>query len=338
MTRVPRKRNTILLTEIAEEPPPVLRSVPSEKVARSSLLLSRIKSFDLLALLASGRQKLWSLHPGRQSLVFAGAAVLIAAFVLSLLRTEDGAASESTTVINQLLAEQQQLRSELSRLRSEMTQAQPAPGEESVAASASSEKTGADGAVTPREYFPDGSDRDDPFLGPKNSKVVVMVFSDYQCKLCRDFHNSTLPKLRSEFVDNGSVKLIYRDFPLSSNPHAKRAAAFAHCAGEQGAYWKAFELLSRNENAVSSGAFAKLLPELKGLDHARLAACLHSKKYDAEADADSAQALALGAKGAPSTFVGTRTPAGSFQGVFIRGAQPFAVLEQEIQRAVRRTQ
>jgi len=288
--------------------------------------------------LRSLRSALAAMPSGQQRMIFAGAAVLIAALVLSLLRTEDGAASESAVNVHQLLAEQQELRNELNRVQSELAQfkmpSSPAAAADAPVSPAAKAASG--GAINPREYIPDGSDRDDPFLGPKDSPVLVMLFSDFQCRLCREFHLSTLPKIRSEFVDRGLIKLMYRDFPLQADAHAKRAAAFAHCAGEQGQYWKAFDVLNSNEQAVAHGDFAKLLPSLKGLDQARLATCLHSARYDFESEGDQAQAVALGAKGAPSTFVGTRTSSGTFQGVFIRGAQPFAVIEQEIQHALAR--
>ena len=60
------------------------------------------------------------------------------------------------------------------------------------------------------------SEDDDEVLGDSNAKVTVIEFSDYQCPFCKKFYEETLPQLKKDYINTGKVKLIYRDYPLSS--------------------------------------------------------------------------------------------------------------------------
>src|SRR3989344_1577925 len=54
---------------------------------------------------------------------------------------------------------------------------------------------------------------DAPFLGNENAPVKMIEFSDYQCPFCRKFWIETLPLIKSEYIDTGKVKFVYKDFP-----------------------------------------------------------------------------------------------------------------------------
>src|SRR3989304_1908007 len=76
---------------------------------------------------------------------------------------------------------------------------------------------------------------DDAVLGDKNAPVTIIEFSDYQCPFCRKFWTETLPSIKSQYVDTGKVKIVFRDFPLTSiHPSAQPAAEAAECVREQG--------------------------------------------------------------------------------------------------------
>ena len=62
----------------------------------------------------------------------------------------------------------------------------------------------------------DVSADDDAFLGDKNAPVTIIEFSDFQCPFCRKFWTETFEQLKTQYIDTGKVKLVYRDFPLAS--------------------------------------------------------------------------------------------------------------------------
>lgn len=189
-------------------------------------------------------------------------------------------------------------------------------------------------AVLPVTAALDESSNDDPFLGNSGSSAVVMLFSDYQCNSCRKFYKESFSSLQTEFIDTNQVKFIFRDFPLSSNSQSRQAAIFASCAGEQGRYWEAFHLLYQQTDLVDAGNFSAAGARLGGLDNSRLLHCMEGKKYEIEIDRDIAEAKKLGAQGVPSFFIGQIGPNRTFQGVLVRGAQPYAVLKGEISKVL----
>lgn len=181
------------------------------------------------------------------------------------------------------------------------------------------------------EFRPDGSHMDDPFLGPKDSDVLVLSFTDFQCAPCRRFYKETFGSLKAELIDTGMIKLIARDYPLASNAHSVTAATAAHCAGEQGAYWEMFALLFEHPEAVDRGDIGGLAKRLTALDQDKLQSCITSGRYHNEIYRDIREATVLGAKGAPAFFIG-RKDGEHYRGVFVRGAQPFPVLRGEVRK------
>ena len=187
-------------------------------------------------------------------------------------------------------------------------------------------------AISYSSFTSSSKELDDPFMGKKDSPLLVMAFLDYQCEPCREFAKTTLPKLKEKFFDTDKARFLLRDFPLTSHPQAQQAAAFAHCAGEQGAYWKAFELLfsEKSKSKLASGAFSALASDLEVKSKKRLLRCLKSERYNQEISDDKAEGKSIGAVGAPGFFVGRRLNDGNYAGVFIRGAQPYAVFEKQL--------
>ena len=53
---------------------------------------------------------------------------------------------------------------------------------------------------------------DDPIIGSPNAPITIIEFSDFQCPFCARFHIQTLPAIMNEYVNDGKVKLVFRDF------------------------------------------------------------------------------------------------------------------------------
>lgn len=172
--------------------------------------------------------------------------------------------------------------------------------------------------------------KDDPFLGKIDAPILLVSFSDYQCGPCRKFFADTLPQIKKRYIDTGKLKFVFRDFPLSKHKFAPTAAAIAHCAGEQGQYWKMHDALFSNADKVDIGNFPDIYYELKKIDSVKLERCVESQRYGKEIVSDAQAGKRLGAKGAPGFFIGTKVSDDTFSGALIRGAQPFAVFEAYI--------
>ena len=63
------------------------------------------------------------------------------------------------------------------------------------------------------------TDSDDPRLaersiGRADAPVVVREFFSLTCGHCATFHRETMPRVRSELVETGKLRLVFHDFPL----------------------------------------------------------------------------------------------------------------------------
>ena len=51
-------------------------------------------------------------------------------------------------------------------------------------------------------------------IGSPAAKVMVLEFFSLTCTHCAHFANTTFPKVKSDLIDTGKVRYVYRDFPL----------------------------------------------------------------------------------------------------------------------------
>jgi len=74
---------------------------------------------------------------------------------------------------------------------------------------------------------------DDPVIGNPDAPITIIEFTDFQCPFCARFHTQTLPLIFEEYIEQGKVKLVVRDFPIQSiHPNAVPAAVASECANE----------------------------------------------------------------------------------------------------------
>lgn len=83
---------------------------------------------------------------------------------------------------------------------------------------------------------------DDPVKGNKDAKIAMLEISDYECPFCKRYFDQTYPEVVKKYVDNGKVKIVFRDFPLPGhNPTATDVAIAVNCARELGGDNKYYE-------------------------------------------------------------------------------------------------
>ena len=55
----------------------------------------------------------------------------------------------------------------------------------------------------------------DFYIGEENAPITIIGYESMSCSHCADFHNNTLVDLKKEFIDTGTVKFVFRDFPFN---------------------------------------------------------------------------------------------------------------------------
>jgi protein-disulfide isomerase len=165
----------------------------------------------------------------------------------------------------------------------------------------------------------------EPFKGRATARVVIIEFSDYQCPFCGRYFKDTLPQLRTDYVETGKVKYVFRDLPLPFHKQAFKAAEAAHCAGEEGKFWEMHDLLYQNQTALAPEQLVEHAKGL-GLKEAAFQQCLDSGKFSEEIKRDIADAGAVGISGTPTFLVGIVQPADGRVKVMKKlvGAKPYA--------------
>lgn len=175
----------------------------------------------------------------------------------------------------------------------------------------------------------------DPYLGDKNSKLVLVEFSEFQCPFCAKYFMTTFNKLKAEYIDTGKVGYVFKDFPLDFHLQAKKASEAAHCAYDQGKYWEMHDKLFRNQKKLLVADLKSYAKELR-MDTAKFNSCLDSSKHAAIVKNNFNQGVAIGISGTPSFILGRLTPSGTVEGVLMRGALPFSAFTAAIESELRR--
>ena len=52
-------------------------------------------------------------------------------------------------------------------------------------------------------------------LGSPESPITIIEYASMSCSHYADFHNDTLESLKTEYIDTGKVKFVFRDFPFN---------------------------------------------------------------------------------------------------------------------------
>ena len=150
---------------------------------------------------------------------------------------------------------------------------------------------------------------DGPTRGPKDARVTIVEFSDFECPYCGAAHD-TVEQVMNTYA--GKVRLVYRQFPLSFHPHAAKAAEASLCAADQGKFWEYHDVLFKNQKKLEAADLKAHASEV-GIDAQKFGQCLDSGDKKKAVDADQQAGLAAGVGGTPAFFI---------NGIFLNGAQP----------------
>ncbi len=68
-------------------------------------------------------------------------------------------------------------------------------------------------------------------IGNPDAEVEVIEYASYTCPHCANFHQSVYPTLKSDFIDTGLIKFVYRE--VYFDRFGLWASMVARCGGEQ---------------------------------------------------------------------------------------------------------
>jgi protein-disulfide isomerase len=160
---------------------------------------------------------------------------------------------------------------------------------------------------------------EDPSIGAKDAKVEMVIYSDFQCPYCSRVV-PTIKQIEEEYKD--SVRIVFRNFPLSFHDMAQKAAEAGECANVQGKFWEMHDMIYSNQNALRVADLKSYAQKL-GLDQAEFDSCLDNSDMKAEVERDFQSGASAGVQGTPAFII---------NGEHISGALPFEKFKEIIDK------
>jgi len=158
---------------------------------------------------------------------------------------------------------------------------------------------------------------DSPSVGPKDAKVTIIEFTDFQCPFCSRVQ-PTLKKILEQYPQD--VRKVFKQHPLKFHKDAPLAAEASLAAGAQGKFWEMKKILFNNQKKLKEENLVEYAHNL-GLDVEKFKADLREHTYKEQVDRETQQAVNLGATGTPAFFINGR---------YLRGAKPLAIFTKVI--------
>lgn len=168
-------------------------------------------------------------------------------------------------------------------------------------------------------------------IGDTNAPATVTEYGDFKCPNCAKFHVTTGQGIRQDYVETGSVRVVFRNVALIG-PDSERAAQGAYCANEQKKFAQyhdaVYEYMWENyyqngnyraefEDVLTENLLAETVKSIGG-DSQKFVDCLRSEKYAVATQADLDAAAEDEVRGTPTFVIGEQT---------ITGPQPYSVFQ-----------
>lgn len=141
----------------------------------------------------------------------------------------------------------------------------------------------------------------DRVLGNPDAPVTIYEYASMTCSHCAAFHKFGLPFIKSELIETGKAKLIFRDFPLDN--FAVKAAAMARCAPADKFYPLLSMIMAEQERWAKASAPDEAVQKigvLAGMEPEYIKACM--------ADEDLKKAMMASMQDAQKTYAVSATP------------------------------
>jgi protein-disulfide isomerase len=115
-------------------------------------------------------------------------------------------------------------------------------------------------------------------LGKDDAPVTIVEYASMTCPHCAHFHETTLPELKTKYIDTGKARLIFREFPF--DPRAEAGFMLARCSNDN--YFAMVDVLFKQQESWAGVQDAKTallqISKLAGFSQESFEACLTDQK------------------------------------------------------------
>jgi len=121
----------------------------------------------------------------------------------------------------------------------------------------------------------------DMALGPANASVTITEYASMTCPHCSAFNAEVFPKIKSEFIDTGKIRYIFREFPLDIKAAAGSMLSRCIAKDDSAKYFTVTDLLFRSQNDWVPKNTTETLTRIgkqAGLSQQEVESCLKDQK------------------------------------------------------------
>jgi protein-disulfide isomerase len=165
----------------------------------------------------------------------------------------------------------------------------------------------------------------DMALGPANASVTITEFASMTCPHCAAFNESVFPKIKSEYIDTGKIRYVFREFPLDIKAAAGSMLSRCIAKDDAGKYFTVTDLLFKQQGEwVPKNTTESLIRIGKqaGLSQQAVEDCIHDQALLDKIVADQ--------KYASEVLKVNSTPTFFINGEKITGETSFAEFDKRI--------
>ncbi len=108
---------------------------------------------------------------------------------------------------------------------------------------------------------------DDVILGDPNAPITIIEYGSLGCSACYEFHTTTFPTIKDEYIDTGHVNFIFREFRAGESTLFTAGSLFTRCVSSEH-YYEALDIAFKNIFDLYQGLQTRTLGEayIKVLD------------------------------------------------------------------------
>ncbi len=165
----------------------------------------------------------------------------------------------------------------------------------------------------------------DMALGPATAAVTVTEYASLTCGHCAHFNEAVFPKIKSEYIDSGKIRYVFREFPLDIKAAAGSMLARCIAKDDAGKYFAVIDMLFRQQNDWVSKNTTETLTRIgkqAGLSGQAIEDCLKDQALLDKIAADQ--------KFASEVLKVNSTPTFFINGEMVKGATSFEEFDKKI--------
>jgi len=167
--------------------------------------------------------------------------------------------------------------------------------------------------------------KDNPSRGPANAKIIVQIFSDFQCPFCKRVE-PTLAELDAAFPKK--LRFVWRNKPLPFHKNAMPAALAAMEAFKQkgnDGFWRMHDAFFQDQTRLDRAGIEQTAADL-GFDVQKVMAAVDGQTHKALIDADIKVSEDVKITGTPAVVI---------NGYLVSGAQPLSKFKKAVNMALK---